>query len=205
MTRQCHQSVVVLGTDRHDVGPQLAQYTVQHAVGLGTRRVGGGEDPVATLEQVRLGPAQATQLGSRHRVAPEESRVRHFAHDRTLHPGDVGENERGIGKVLAQRVSDLAHHPRGRRHEDDLVLVAQRRALDDALTEGQCQDVSVSVVAGYRPTALAKGERQRGADEPEAHDVRSATRRGGHHEATAPCAGRYGGSLHETGSCTRAS
>ena len=106
---QRDESVVVIGTHRNDVGTYLAKDAVQGAVDLGLGRLGGGQHPIAALEQVGPGALQATKLGTRHRVTAEEPRIAHLVNDRTLDPGDVSRDQRLIrerrGPIPRRRAS----------------------------------------------------------------------------------------------------
>jgi len=55
-------------------------------------------------------------------VTTEETRIPHFLDDRTLHAGDVSDDEGGTVKWSSKAVAISLTTPPG-RHEGDLVLV----------------------------------------------------------------------------------
>ena len=90
---------------------------------------GGGKDPPAAFEEMRIGPGDALLLGPRHRMSPDESRTLDSKTIDLEHDSRLGTANICKYRARLQARTGLLDHRRDladRRRDEDEVRLAHR-------------------------------------------------------------------------------
>ena len=172
-----HEPVVGLGVDRDRAGAELHDEAVQALVEEAARLLVRREVPGRALEQVGARVLHAGGLGAGDRVAADEARVRHAAHEVPLRRAHVRDE-----RVLARRVERRPHQRRAARRRArrrstscgalDGILDRGRGAVDRAALARELEPLGIAAEADHLGVrdVLLRGQADRAADQPDAED-----------------------------------